>query len=98
MPTRTGPWSSLAWALLAGVAMAPPAFAEDPCAAGVKQFCLDVPQNEVLTRSVVDGIHGVGYRIAVWTVNEPADIAAVWATGADVIQTDNPDFYGYVPK
>ena len=56
------------------------------------------PESEPLTREVVDGIHGTGYRIAVWTVNEPADIAAVWATGADVIQTDNPDFYSYVPK
>ena len=46
----------------------------------------------------MDGIHGTGYRIAVWTVNEPADIAVVWATGADVIQTDNPDFYSYVPR
>jgi glycerophosphoryl diester phosphodiesterase len=57
-----------------------------------------VPPNELLTRAVVDGIHGVGYRIAVWTIDTPEDIAAVWATGPDVIQTDNPDFYGYVPK
>jgi hypothetical protein len=42
MPTRPGPWSSLAWALLAGVAVAQPAYAEDPCAADVKQFCPDV--------------------------------------------------------
>jgi len=53
--------------------------------------------SEPLTRSVVDGIHGTGKRIAVWTVNEPADIAAVWDTRADVIQTDNKDFYTFVP-
>ena len=45
----------------------------------------------------MDGIHGAGFRIAVWTIDTPEDIAAVWATGADVIQTDNPDFYTYVP-
>ena len=53
--------------------------------------------SEPLTRSVVDGIHGAGFHIAVWTIDTPEDIAAVWATGADVIQTDNPDFYSYVP-
>jgi glycerophosphoryl diester phosphodiesterase len=55
------------------------------------------PESEPLTKSVVDGIHDAGFRIAVWTVNTPEDIAAVWATGADVVQTDNPDFYSYVP-
>ena len=55
------------------------------------------PESEPLTRSVVDGIHGAGFHIAVWTIDTPEDIAAVWATGADVIQTDNPDFYSHVP-
>lgn len=76
----------------------PLATAADYGAAGIS-FKYDprgTPPSEPLTKEVVDGIHRTGYRIAVWTVNEPADIAAVWATGADVIQTDNPDFYSYV--
>jgi glycerophosphoryl diester phosphodiesterase len=55
------------------------------------------PTNEPLTAAVVDGIHGVGHRIIVWVVNDPADIAAVWATRPDVVETDNPDFRSLVP-
>ncbi len=53
--------------------------------------------SEPLTASLVAGIHRVGQRIIVWTVNDPADIAAVWPMQADVIETDNPDFMTYVP-
>ena len=52
---------------------------------------------EPLDASVVAGIHGVGFRIIVWTVNTPEDIAAVWPMLPDVIETDNPDFRKYVP-
>jgi hypothetical protein len=55
------------------------------------------PTSEPLTASVVEGIHQKGQRIAVWTVNGATDANAVWATHPDVIQTDDADFYGYVP-
>jgi glycerophosphoryl diester phosphodiesterase len=55
------------------------------------------PTSEPLTASVVEGIHQKGQRIAVWTVNGSTDANAVWATHPDVIQTDDADFYSYLP-
>jgi glycerophosphoryl diester phosphodiesterase len=55
------------------------------------------PTSEPLTASVVQGIHQAGQRIAVWTVNGSTDANAVWATHPDVIQTDDADFYSYLP-
>jgi hypothetical protein len=53
-------------------------------------------ESEPLTASAVDGIHGVGHRIVVWTVNTPPCIASVWSAGPDVVETDNPDFMSFV--
>lgn len=55
------------------------------------------PTSEPLTASVVEGIHRKGLRIAVWIVNGEADAQAVWATQPDVIQTDEGQFYSYLP-
>jgi glycerophosphoryl diester phosphodiesterase len=54
------------------------------------------PTSEPLDASVVAGIHRVGHRIIVWTINTPEEIAAVWATHPDVIETDNADFKSHV--
>lgn len=53
---------------------------------------------EGLTAESVDLVHRKGFGIVVWVVNEPADIASVWAMKPDFIQTDNPDFKKYIPK
>ncbi|HET8541128.1 MAG TPA: glycerophosphodiester phosphodiesterase [Anaeromyxobacter sp.] len=50
---------------------------------------------EPLDAGVVAGIHRVGKRIVVWTIDAPEDIAAVWAAQPDVVQTDEPDFMSY---
>jgi len=42
MSVRTAPWRSMVLALAVGVAAAPRASAEDPCAADVRQLCPDV--------------------------------------------------------
>jgi len=52
---------------------------------------------EPLDASAVAGIHGVGKRIIVWTVNDADDIAAVWPMLPDVVETDNADFMSFVP-
>ena len=54
------------------------------------------PTSEPLDASVIAGIHGVGHRIIVWTIDTPEDIAAVWAMQPDVIETDNADFMSHV--
>ena len=41
MPARAGWWTCCAWALGLTIVAAPPARAEDPCAADVRQFCSD---------------------------------------------------------
>jgi glycerophosphoryl diester phosphodiesterase len=51
--------------------------------------------SEPMNAEVVSGIHGVGYRIILWTINAPTDIAAAWASAPDVIETDEPDFFQY---
>ncbi len=50
MSVRTAPWLSMVLALAVGVAAAPRASAEDPCAADVRRFCPDAePASAVLT-------------------------------------------------
>ncbi len=55
------------------------------------------PSSEPMNASVVAGIHQKGYRIILWTIDAPADIAAAWASAPDVIETDAPDFFAHVP-
>ncbi|BDG05608.1 glycerophosphodiester phosphodiesterase [Anaeromyxobacter oryzae] len=56
------------------------------------------PSSEPLDASVVEGLHRVGYRIIVWTINTPEDIAKVWPMQPDVIETDSADFMSHVPQ
>ena len=56
------------------------------------------PASEPMDASVVAGIHGVGFRIILWTVNQGPDdpegnVAAAWAAAPDVIETDETDFF-----
>jgi glycerophosphoryl diester phosphodiesterase len=48
------------------------------------------PQFRKVTHSNVDRAHSRGLEVNVWTVNEPGDIVAVAAMGADRIITDQP--------
>lgn len=50
---------------------------------------------EPMDASVVAGIHSKGFRIILWTIDLPEDIAAAWASAPDVIETDEPDFFTY---
>ncbi len=52
---------------------------------------------DAMDASVVAGIHQKGFRIILWTIDTPEDIAAAWATAPDVIETDEPLFFDYVP-
>lgn len=52
---------------------------------------------EPIDAGVVKGIHDVGYRIILWTIDSPEDIAATWEMQPDVIETDNPWFMDCVP-
>jgi len=53
---------------------------------------------EEYNSEVVSLIHKKGYAIMIWYINTPEDINAVWNTGTDFIQTDNPDFKKYIPE
>lgn len=55
------------------------------------------PASEPMNASVVDGIHRKGFRIILWTIDAPEDIAGAWAARPDVIETDAPDFFQHVP-
>lgn len=56
------------------------------------------PTSEPMDASVVAGIHAQGFRIILWTINTPEDIAAAWAAAPDVIETDEPAFFDFVPR
>ena len=55
------------------------------------------PTSEPIDADVVAGIHRKGFRIILWTIDAPADIRAAWASAPDVIETDEPLFFDYVP-
>jgi glycerophosphoryl diester phosphodiesterase len=52
---------------------------------------------EQLTEESVSLVHNKGFGLIVWVVNEPDDIASVWAMKPDFIETDNPEFWDYIP-
>ncbi len=51
------------------------------------------PDSEPMDAGVVAGIHGSGFRIILWTIDAPVDIAAACAAAPDVIETDEPAFF-----
>jgi len=51
---------------------------------------------EQLTEGSVSLVHQKGFGMIIWVVNEPADVANVWAMKPDFIETDNPDFKLYI--
>jgi glycerophosphoryl diester phosphodiesterase len=53
---------------------------------------------EQLTEGSVSLVHQKGFGLIVWVVNEPEDIANVWAMKPDFIETDNPDFKQYISR
>jgi glycerophosphoryl diester phosphodiesterase len=57
-------------------------------AAGAKTWS---PDYHGLTKSMLDEAHARGIRVAVWTVNEPRDIARMIDWGVDGIISDYPD-------
>jgi glycerophosphoryl diester phosphodiesterase len=44
----------------------------------------------VVSKSVIDAVHGLGVEVHVWTVNEPVHIARLLSWGVDGIMTDDP--------
>jgi glycerophosphoryl diester phosphodiesterase len=55
---------------------------------------LQVPEykglRRVVSKPVIDAIHGLGVEIHVWTVNEPVHISRLLDWGVDGIMTDDP--------
>jgi glycerophosphoryl diester phosphodiesterase len=49
------------------------------------------PDFRVLTKPMIDEAHGLGVRIVVWTVNEPADIRRMIEWRVDGVISDYPD-------
>ena len=49
---------------------------------------------KALTAELAQEIHGAGYAILLWTVNEPADARRLQAIGADCLVTDALDRIG----
>jgi glycerophosphoryl diester phosphodiesterase len=65
---------------------------DDPAAAAVAVGATVVsPEHWLVTPELVHAVHGLGRPIAVWTVNEPADMARFIEYGVDAIVTDYPD-------
>ena len=55
------------------------------------------PGSEPMNASVVEGIHRVGQRVILWTINATdVDLCAARRAVPDVIETDMPDFVEYV--
>lgn len=46
---------------------------------------------EVVTRRFVEAAHGMGVRVDVWTIDEPAEMRRLLGLGADVIMTNRPE-------
>ncbi len=44
----------------------------------------------VVSKSVIDAVHGFGVEVHVWTVNEPVHISRLLSWGVDGIMTDDP--------
>ncbi len=44
----------------------------------------------VVSKSVIEAVHGFGVEVHVWTVNEPVHIARLLSWGVDGIMTDDP--------
>jgi glycerophosphoryl diester phosphodiesterase len=44
----------------------------------------------VVSKPVIDAVHGLGVEVHVWTVNEPVHIARLLSWGVDGIMTDDP--------
>ncbi|MEV5829295.1 glycerophosphodiester phosphodiesterase family protein [Spirillospora sp. NPDC052242] len=49
------------------------------------------PEHAITTPGLVDDAHDAGLAVAVWTVNDPEDMARFAKYGADAIVTDYPD-------
>jgi glycerophosphoryl diester phosphodiesterase len=43
------------------------------------------------TEALISEVHGLGLRVAVWTVNKPEDMTRMIALGVDGIISDRPD-------
>ncbi len=44
----------------------------------------------VVSKPVIEAVHGFGVEVHVWTVNEPVHIARLLDWGVDGIMTDDP--------
>ncbi|GGU93593.1 hypothetical protein GCM10010182_06540 [Actinomadura cremea] len=55
------------------------------------------PEHAITTPGLVDDAHAAGLPVAVWTVNEPEDMARFAKYGVDAIVTDYPDIALTVP-
>ncbi|MBA9002420.1 glycerophosphodiester phosphodiesterase family protein [Thermomonospora cellulosilytica] len=65
---------------------------EDPAAAAVAVGAgILSPEHHLVTSQLVHDAHGLGLPVAVWTVNDPADMARFVEYGVDAIVTDYPD-------
>ncbi len=63
---------------------------ESPTALMRDTGALDVwPAHSIVTRALVDEVHGMGGRVIVWTVNEPRDAERLASLGVDGICTDD---------
>ncbi|SRR5581483_2427365 len=49
-----------------------------------------IPHFALLTRSLVDEVHGAGKKVIVWTVNTPDEMLRMADWGVDGIVSDNP--------
>jgi glycerophosphoryl diester phosphodiesterase len=65
---------------------------DDPTAAAVAAgACFLSPEHHLVTSQLVHDAHGLGLPVAVWTVNDPDDMARFIEYGVDAIVTDYPD-------
>lgn len=55
------------------------------------QLPLKVGVVPVVTRHLVDVAHRLGIQVHVWTIDEPAEMRALWRLGVDGIMSDRPD-------
>ena len=65
-------------------------------ASAIRTLRLDalMAQWRLVTRGLVDAVHGAGAEIYVWTVDEAAQIARLEALGVDGVISNDPRLFG----
>ncbi len=49
-----------------------------------------VPRHDLVTRELVESVHGAGRKLATWTINRPSEMVRLAGWGVDALVSDDP--------